>query len=72
MPNVISPEFLFTDKNSRSIMDKIKVNLDNLCEKERNVNLRTIFYKSKFIIEIKDLCRLELAQIRGINFSDSA
>ena len=46
MPNVISPEFLFTDKNSRSIMDKIKVNLDNLCEKERNVNLRTIFYKS--------------------------
>ena len=53
-------------------MDKIKVNLDNLCEKERNINLRTIFYKSKFIIEIKDLCRLELAQIRGINFSDSA
>lgn len=72
MPNVFNPETLFAYKNSKSIINKIKENLNALCKTERKVNLRLIEWPNKFTAEIKNVCRLELVQISGVQFSDSS
>ena len=71
MPNVFNPEFLFAYRNWKSIMNKIRENLSGLCDSERKVNIKLIKWSSKFTAEIKDVCRLELVQISGINISNS-
>ena len=60
MPNVFNSEFIFADRHSRQIITDIRKNINTLCDIERNINLRFIKWPSKFIAEIKDICRLEL------------
>ena len=71
MPNVFNPEYLFAYKNSKAIINKIRENLNALCKAERNVNLNLIEWPNKFTAEIKNICRLELVQISGVQFSDT-
>ena len=60
MPNVFNPDFIFAYRNCKSILNKMKENLDALCDMERKINLRLVKWPNRFTAEIKDLCRIEL------------
>ena len=70
MPNVFNPEFLYAYPNWKSIMNKIKANLEAICDTDKKVSIRLVRWHSKFIAEIKDLCRIELVQISGVNLKN--
>ena len=67
MPTSFNPEFLFTGINSKSIMNKIKGNLDSISDPDKRPSIRVVRWRSKFVAEVKDLCRIELVQISGIH-----
>ena len=69
MPNLFTPEFLFAYRNSKVIINKIRENLNSLCLRDKKINLRSIDWLNKFTAEIKDICRLELVQIGGEQFT---
>ena len=71
MPNLFNPEFLFAYRNSKVIINKIRENLNTLCLRDKKISLRSIDWLNKFTAEIKDVCRLELVQIGGEQFSNN-
>ena len=66
LPSALDPALLFTGQNSKSIMNKIKDNLSQLCKFDKRLITGHIEWPNKFTAEIKNLCRIELVQISGV------
>lgn len=59
MPAVFDPDCLFTAKSSKSILQRIKINLTKLCDVE-NSKMQMLKWTGKYSAEIMDLCKVEV------------
>lgn len=66
LPSALNPELLFSGQNSKAIMNKIKENLTQLSKFDKRLASARIEWPNKFTAEIKNLCRVELVQISGV------
>ena len=71
MPPCFNPDCLFTAKSSKSVLQRIKINLAKLCDVDNN-NMQLLKWTSKFSAEIMDLCQVEIVQIDGMSIQDTA
>ena len=62
----MNPEFVLLGYNSKSIMNKIKENLNQMRKFDKRLIQSHIEWPDTFTAEIKNLCRIELVQITSM------
>ena len=67
MPTVTNPDTLFMAKNSKNLLQRVKLNLRKICEVDQvgpdGQRIELLKWKSKYLAEIMDICLIEIVQI---------